>query len=240
MYNPAEIALPQNFMSEHPFDNGELKIRDEQLAPWPRTPEIIRQHIVDYYAMITHLDVHIGRVLTALDETSQADNTIIIFAGDNGLAIGQHGLMGKQNLYDHSVRVPLVISGPGLPQGQRSDALCYLLDIFPTLCDLLDLPIPASVEGKSLAPIINEEQETLRDTLFFAYKHYQRAVSDNRYKLIEYFVEGSRTTQLFDRAEDPWEINNLSADSDYSSHLTRLREELSRWQERVGDPLTDQ
>jgi arylsulfatase A-like enzyme len=95
-----------------------MRIRDEKLAPWPRTPKEIRRHIADYYAIITHMDAQMGRVLSALKETGQAKNTIIVFAGDNGLAVGRHGLMGKQNLYEHSVHVPLIMSGPGIPKGQ--------------------------------------------------------------------------------------------------------------------------
>ncbi|MGH9661029.1 MAG: sulfatase-like hydrolase/transferase, partial [Bryobacteraceae bacterium] len=113
LYDPAKVELPRNFLPRHPFDNGEMEIRDEKLAPWPRTPEVIRRHIADYYAMVSEVDSQIGRVLEALDQTGRASNTIVVFAGDNGLAVGQHGLMGKQNLYEHSVRVPLVIRGPG-------------------------------------------------------------------------------------------------------------------------------
>lgn len=240
MYSPEEISLPENFMPEHPFDNGEMKIRDEKLAPWPRTPEIIRQHIADYYGMITHLDDCIGEILEVLEETGHANNTIIVFAGDNGLAVGRHGLMGKQNLYEHSVRVPLIISGPKMPKGKKSDALCYLLDLFPTLCDLTGLSTPESVEGKSLMPIITGEKKQVRDTLYFVYKDVQRSVRDSRYKLIEYFVKGNRTTQLFDLENDPWEINNLSDDLNYSDHLTRLREELAKWQKKLDDPMVRQ
>jgi arylsulfatase A-like enzyme len=124
MYDPAQIALPPNYMPEHPFDNGDLETRDEKLAPWPRTSEEIRRHIAEYYAMITHLDAQIGRVLKALQETGYAEDTIIVLAGDNGLAIGRHGLMGKQNLYDHSIHVPLIMAGPGVPKGLKSDASC--------------------------------------------------------------------------------------------------------------------
>ncbi len=237
MYDPRKIPVPENFMPEHPFDNGELRIRDEKLAPWPRTPEIVQEHIAAYYAMITHLDDQMGRVLAALQAAGHADNTIVIFAGDNGLAVGRHGLMGKQNLYEHSVRVPLVVSGPGIPKGEQRDAFCYLLDIFPTLCDLTDLPVPESVEGRSLAPVIAGDQPKVRDTLFFAYKDVQRAVREERYKLIQYSVNGARTTQLFDLANDPWEVKNLADDPTHADHLARLREELTRWQREVSDPL---
>ncbi len=239
MYDPSKISLPKNFLPEHPFDNGEMKIRDEKLAPWPRTPEVVRKHIADYYAMITHLDAQIGRVLDALEQSGHAQNTIIIFSGDNGLAVGQHGLMGKQNLYEHSVRVPLVFCGPGIPQGKTSDALCYMHDIFPTICDLAGLPVPSTVEGKSLAPIISGKSRKVRDSVFGAYRNVQRMVREERFKLIEYFVRGKKTTQLFDLASDPWETTNLSSDNRYAETISRLRGELRQWQKKVDDPMAD-
>lgn len=235
MYNPEEIALPKNFLPEHPFDNGELRIRDERLASWPRTPNEIRKHIADYYAIITHMDAQIGRVLRVLNETGGAKNTIIVLAGDNGLAVGRHGLMGKQNLYEHSVHVPLIISGASIPKGQKRDAFCYLLDVFPTLCDLIGVPIPGSVEGKSLAPLVRGRKSKVRGTLFFAYKDAQRGVRDERYKLIEYNIKGKRTTQLFDLQSDPWELNNLADNPTYAAHLKRLRKQLLRWKDELGD-----
>jgi arylsulfatase A-like enzyme len=236
MYDPDAIALPPNFLPEHPFDNGELKVRDEQLAPWPRTPEVIRRHIADYYAAITHTDAQIGRVLDALEQTGHAENTIVVFAGDSGLAIGQHGLMGKQNLYEGGgIHVPLLLRGPGVPRGKRRDGLCYLFDVFPTLCELCDVPAPPSVEGRSLVPTMGDRRRTPREALYFAYRDFQRAVRDNRHKLIEYVVEGKRTTQLFDLQADPWEINNLAADPAHGETLQRLQGELLRLRDEMGD-----
>ncbi len=235
MYNPEDIVLPESFLPEHPFDNGDMRTRDEKLAAWPRTPEEIRKHIAAYYAMITHVDAQIGRVLAALKETGQAENTIIVFSCDNGLAVGRHGLLGKQNIYEHSVHVPLAICGPGIPKGQKRDAFCYLLDIFPTLCELIGISIPSSVEGRSLVPIIRSQQRKVRNTLFFAYKDVQRGVRDRCYKLIEYFVNDKRTTQLFDLQSDPWEIYNLADNPNYVQHLQRLRKELLRWKGQLGD-----
>lgn len=239
MYDPGRIAVPDNFYPIHPFDNGEMVIRDELLAPFPRTPEIVQEHIAAYWAMITHLDVHIGRVLETLEKTGHADDTIIVFAGDNGLAVGQHGLMGKQNMYDHSVRVPLIMCGPGIPAGKRLDALCYLLDVFPTLCDLVDLPVPESVEGRSLAPIIRGEIERVYDSLFFAYRDVQRAVRDERFKLVEYFGAADRVTQLFDLVADPGETANLASAPGMEAEVNRLRAKLAEWQRRIGDPMAE-
>ncbi|MCD6359507.1 MAG: sulfatase-like hydrolase/transferase [Armatimonadetes bacterium] len=240
MYDPGRVRVPDNFAPEHPFDNGELRIRDEMLAPFPRTPEVVQEHIAAYWAMITHLDAHIGRVLDALEATGRADDTIVCFAGDNGLAVGQHGLMGKQNMYEHSLRVPLVLAGPGVPAGESSDALCYLHDLFPTVCDLVGLDVPGSVESRSLAPVLNGERQSNYATTFHAYMDKQRAVRDGRFKLVEYFVDGTNTTQLFDLVEDPREQRNVASDTAYAAEVNRLRAELSAWQREVSDPLLSQ
>ena len=235
MYDLAEIELPENFAGAHPFNNGELHIRDEMLAAFPRTPEEVREHIRDYYAMITHLDAQIGRILQALKERNLLDNTIIIMAGDNGLAVGQHGLMGKQNLYEHSVRVPLIFSGKGIPGNLRSDAAVYLLDIYPTICEMLDLTPPANVEGQSFSPAFKGE-EAGRDCLYLAYKDCQRAISDLEYKLIEYVVNGKHTvTQLFDLGNDPGELNNLAELPEYAGKLTELRQKLEEMGRKWDD-----
>ncbi len=123
------MTLPESFLPGHPFDNGMLKIRDEKLAPFPRTEKVVRKHLADYYAAITHTDAQIGRILDALEKSGKRDNTLIVFSSDNGLAMGSHGLMGKQNVYDHSVHVPLIVAGPGIPKGETRSALCYIYDL---------------------------------------------------------------------------------------------------------------
>lgn len=235
MYDPTRIALPPNYLPEHPFDNGELRVRDELLAEFPRTPDEVRRHLAAYYAMITHADAAVGRIIKTLKDTGQHENTIIVFAGDNGLAVGRHGLMGKQSLYEHSVRVPLVFAGPGVPEGRCSGAFAYLIDVFPTLCDLAGLPVPESVEGRSLAPALRDTAEPVRPFLHYAYRGLQRAVKDRRWKLIEYVVEGARTTQLFDLQSDPWETRNLAGDAALAPEIERLRRELARWRDEMGD-----
>ena len=170
--------------------------------------------------------------MAALDEQGLADDTLIVFAGDNGLAVGQHGLMGKQNCYEHSVRVPLIFAGPGVPEGQRSEAFAYLLDIFPTLCDLTDTPVPDSVEGKSLVAAMRDPAETVRDTLYFAYVSSQRAVKNRTHKLVEYAVrDRRRQTQLFDLVDDPWETRNLVGTPAAAEIVAELRTELLRYRD---------
>jgi arylsulfatase A-like enzyme len=237
MYDPQKIPLPENFMPQHPFDNGEMEVRDEQLAGFPRTPEEVHRHLVEYYAMISHLDAQIGRILEALKKTGQADNTLVIFTGDNGLAVGQHGLMGKQSVYEHSVHVPLVMSGPNIPRGESRDAFCYLMDIFPTVCELTGRPIPNSVQGKSLNPVIRKENERVRHAVYFAYKNCQRALRIGRWKLILYNVKGEKHVQLFDLEEDPWEMNNLADESSPAGRIRELTEILRSLMKQADDPV---
>jgi arylsulfatase A-like enzyme len=229
LYPPKKIDIPPNFMPKHPFDNGEMFIRDENLAPFPRTPEIVREHIAAYYAMITHLDAQIGRVLDALEDSGEAENTLIVFAGDNGLAVGQHGLLGKQNLYDHSVRVPLVFCGPGIPANETQESLCYLLDIYPTLCDMTGLEMPASIEGRSLRPVIKSGTIKIRDSVFLAYTKIQRGIrTDDDWKLICYNNRGMLRTQLFNLRVDPWEKIDLAGLEAHRERQQNLTERLKR------------
>jgi len=240
MYDPEEIELPPNFMGGHPFNTGAIHVRDELLAGFPRTPEETRRHIAEYYAMISHLDSQIGRVVDKLKEKNLLENTIIIFASDNGLALGQHGLFGKQNCYEHSVRVPLIFFGPGLPKGIISKANAYLFDVFPTICGLLNIEVPASVEGKSLIKAMKDSSEMIRNVMYFAYNDNQRAVKKDNYKLIEYVLEGKHVmTQLFNLKEDPWEMSNLAHDPEYKEKLKEMRKNLIQLRDSWDDERTE-
>ena len=237
LYPLDRIPLPGNYMPLHPFDNGEMRVRDELLAAWPRTPDEIRRHLRDYYAVITGLDYHVGRLLAALEGLGLADETIVVFSSDNGLAIGGHGLMGKQSLYEHSAKVPLILAGPGIPRG-GSDALVYLMDLLPTVCELVGVPAPADLDGRSLKPIIQGKTKGVRDTLFYAYRDVQRAIRDDRFKLILYPRINKK--QLFDLANDPDELHDLSGDPIQARRIEQLMARLRQWQRQIGDttPLT--
>ena len=241
MYPDEEIELPPSYMPQHPFDNGHLFLRDEQLAEWPRTPEIARKELADYYAIITHLDAQIGKVIEALKESGQYENTLIVFAGDSGLGVGNHGLLGKQSVYDEDgIHVPFIISGGRAPKkGMRNSAFCYIHDIFPTICDLADVQAPESVSGKSMTPVIMGEKESVRDYTYHAYRTFQRAYRKGDYKLIEYvrapnidkktkreYWTGSRVTQLFNIKNDPWETRDLSWMPEYKERVRTMRKEM--------------
>lgn len=239
MYDINDISLPQNFKPQHEFDNGELQVRDEvRLINKPMNPDELLEHIREYYAMITHVDDRVGMIIESLKTNGYYDNTIIIFAGDNGLAVGQHGLVGKQNLYDHSVRIPLIMCGPGINKSYETDALCYLLDIFPTLCDMLNLDSPSSIEGISFRSLLDSSStEPIRDHIFCAYRNFQRSVRKDNIKLIRYNVDGVIHNQLFDINDDPWELKNLYNDKKYEDIQKKLLHLLTEAQLNYNDPL---
>jgi len=235
MYDPAQISLPANFLPQHPFDNGELKVRDETLLPWPRKPQAVKRHLRDYYAVITALDDQIGRLLSTLDELKMRGKTIIIFSSDHGLAVGSHGLMGKQNLYEHSMKAPLMFAGPGIAPGQ-SDALVYLHDIYPTVCALAGVPDPPGIDGRSLLPIMQGKEKQVRDTVFLAYRDVQRAVRSGPWKLIYY--PKINKFQLFNLSDDPDEITNLAEEPAQADRLKQMQTMLKEQQRLNDDPLT--
>jgi arylsulfatase A-like enzyme len=233
LYDPDALALPANYAPVHPFDNGDLLARDELLASWPRLPEVVRAELADYYGLVTHMDAQIGRILAGLEERGRSERTLVVFCSDHGLSLGGHGLMGKQNLYEDAMRAPLVFAGPGVPQGS-SEALVYLSDVFPTLCELAGVPIPQSVDGRSLVPVLDGRAAGVRDSLFTAYLDAQRAVRDERYKLIVYPEAGE--AQLFDLERDPHELVDLAEHADHAERRGALLELLRAAQVEHGDP----
>ncbi len=240
MYDPQQIPLPPNFMPAPPFDPGTLEIRDEKLLPLPRDPERIRVETARYYGLITHMDEQIGRVLKELEDQKLADRTIVIFASDNGLTLGAHGLLGKQTLYDEGVRVPLMIRHPRLDRaGQTRDALVYLADLMPTLFDWTGVTPPEGIEGRSLNAVYAGRQEQVRDAVFGRYDEKDdprfRSIRTERYKLIRYLKLGRE--ELFDLSKDPYELKDLSEDAAMRSIREDLHRRLCDWQTSQHDPI---
>lgn len=235
LYPPERIAVPANYLPQHPFDQGDREVRDEILAPFPRTREAVQLHRSEYYAHITYMDAQIGSILTALEKSGQARKTYVIFTADHGLAVGQHGLMGKQNLYDHSIRIPLLISGPGIPRGRRIGDLVYQHSLFATTCDLAGVKAPPTVEFPSLADLVQGRGAPKHDAVFSYYRNFQRTVRTPEHKLIVYPEAG--VTQLFDLRRDPWETKNLAPDPASAALKRSLLERLHRFQKELGDDL---
>ena len=235
MYPLENIALPQPFYPEYPFKLGMNRIRDEKLAPFPRTHHNVKVNRQEYYAIITHLDREIGRILERLEASGQADNTYVVFTADHGLGVGHHGLMGKQNLHDHSVRVPFLISGPGIPAGKTIESPIYLQDVMPTSLEIAGAPIDEDVDFKSLLPLISGERKKSYDAVYGGYLSSQRAVTKDGFKLIVY--PGLNEVLLYDLKKDPLETHDLSDDSDYKAKVDELFVELVKLQSELNDDV---
>ena len=235
MYPPSEIKIPDNYMTEHPFDQGDHRVRDELLAPFPRTEEAVQLHRSEYYAIISHADHEIGRILKALEASGKMENTYIIFTSDHGLAVGQHGLMGKQNQYEHTVRMPLIISGPGLERGKKVDEMVYMQSLFATTCDLAGIRIPETVDFGSLQNLMSDNNAKGEEYIFGAYRNLQRMIRSKDYKIIAY--PHINRIQLFDIKKDPHETTDLSNRKEYDKTKMQLFKELIHKQKELGDFL---
>jgi choline-sulfatase len=238
MYPQEQMDVPANFMPENPFKDPmgcPANLRDEKLAPFPRTEYAVRVHRREYYAIISHMDAQVGRILDALDKTGKRENTYIIFTADNGLAMGSHGLFGKQNMFEHSAKVPLIISGPGLPKQKRVDTPVYMQDVMPTTLEMAGREIPLYVQFKSLLPLLRGERTQLYDSIYSAYQRDQRMVRRGDFKLIVY--PKAKATLLFNLKDDPDEIKNLADQPQYAQTVKELFAELERLQQETGDPM---
>lgn len=226
-YDPATIPLPPNFLPEHPFDNGEMRCRDEQLLPVPREPEDVRRMLADYYRYISFLDSQIGRILDALEASPHARNTIVVFAADSGVARGSHGLIGKQNLYElDAIRVPLIVRGPGIPRGKTTDAMCFTYDVLPTLGRMCGVPGPSTSDGIDLRPVLHDPAKAARTEMVFAYRDVQRAIVTPEWKLIRY--PRAERVQLYNLKEDPFEMRNLADRPEQASRVAQLTDRMRK------------
>ncbi len=235
MYPDRTLPVPGNFEKYHPFAFDDMTIRDEQLASWPRTTELIQKSLSDYYAMISHVDEKVGEVIALLKKNGLYDNTIIIYAADNGLSIGSHGLLGKQNLYEECVKVPLIIAGPGIKKNDVSKAYVYLFDLFPTLCSLSGLQAPSEVDGKDFSPVLQGKSTEVRSSMFTAYRNSVRAVRKGEWKLIRY--PDRDLTQLFNLTSDPLEIHNLVEVPKYKDKIKELTGLMKQDQKVSNDTI---
>lgn len=238
-YNRALLKVPENFLPEHPHMEAMgagKSLRDEKLAPWPRTPQAVQLHRQEYYALITHLDEQIGKILADLERTGQADNTYIVMTADHGLACGQHGLLGKQNMYEHSLKAPLLIAGPGIPAGKRIDTPVYIQDFVATALQWAGVPQPAHVDFKSLLPLIRGERTQQYDLIYGAYEmNKQRMVRRDHMKLIHYPAVDKY--EMYDLSQDPHERHNLSESARHADKLKELQADMKSIMQSMDDPM---
>jgi choline-sulfatase len=264
--NSQQPALPVNYLPAHPFHHGHPGLRDEVKVSgvWEKRDErTIRNELGREFACNENIDIQVGRVLDKLEAMGELDNTYIFYTADHGMAIGRHGLQGKQNLYEHTWRVPLIVKGPGIKSGSRVQGNVYLLDVLTTVCDLTGVDAPASSEGISFKPVLEGKQQTVRDVLYGAYcggtKPGMRCVKLGDWKLIKYdVIEGQvRETQLFNLAQNANEFIqqhhdpevttlsgaapsknqvNLAGDARYADKLAEMEGLLLAEMRRLNDP----
>ncbi len=236
-YPRQSIRVPENYLSIYPYAEQigcGPKLRDERLAPFPRTRAAVQLHRQEYYAIITHLDTMIGRILDSLAASGKADNTWIFFTADHGLAVGQHGLFGKQNMYDHSVRVPFIVVGPQVQAGRRIDQAIYLQDVMPTTLALAGVEQPSHVEFQSLLPLLSGA-ESGHGPIYGCYLDLQRSLRTDRYKLIAYPRAG--VVRLYDMRNDPLEQTDLARQGESNSLVADLLDRLIALQREMNDTL---
>lgn len=254
--NPKQPALPINYLPAHPFPHGHPGLRDEVAVSgvWENRDErTIRNELGREFACSENIDDQVGRVVAKLKEMGEYENTYVIYTADHGMAIGRHGLQGKQNLYEHTWRVPFVVKGPGIEAGKRVTGNIYLLDVLATLCDLTGVAAPESNEGTSFEPVLKGEKDTVREVLYGVYcggtKPGMRCVKKGDWKLIKYDVlDGTvHETQLFNLKENPNEflaehgkddpkLVNLAGDPKYADKLAEMEGLLLAEMRRLNDP----
>ncbi|WP_236969268.1 sulfatase-like hydrolase/transferase [Membranihabitans marinus] len=239
LYSLDEIPVPKNFLPEYPWKEGigvGPGLRDEALAPFPRTEYAVKSHIKEYYAIISHLDHQMGLILDKLEASGEMDNTYIFFTADHGLSVGHHGLIGKQNMYDHSMRVPMLVVGPDIEEGKILNQQVYLQDVMATSLELAKIKKPDYVEFHSFADILqNESIPSHYDAMYGAYIDVQRMIRKDGFKLIVY--PKINKVLLFDCEKDAEEMNNLAEDQSYQSLKHELFQALIKKQAEMGDVL---
>lgn len=239
LYPADQIEVPIDFQSEYPEHEkiGCGKgLRDERLAPFPRTERAIQVHRQEYYAIITHMDQQIGRILDKLAAAGLEEETLVIFTADHGLACGHHGLLGKQNMHDPSIRVPLFLKGPGIPAGRTVDTPVYLQDTMATALDVADAGNRTHVAFHSLLPLLRDPAQAPYPAIYGGYLKLQRMVIEDNWKLIVY-PEAQQRLRLYNLAEDPHEMHDLAQDPAQRERIVKLAGRLAELQEVTGDTL---
>lgn len=208
------------------------------------TPEKYQHSVKGYYRMISDIDLEIGKIRTALVEKGIAENTIIVFMGDNGYFLNERQLAGKWLMYDNSLRVPLMIFDPRQNNRQDNSEMALNIDVPATMLDMAGVEIPVTWHGKSLLPIVTGESNTInRDTILvehlWEFEHIppSEGVRTNNFKYLRYINDQSME-ELYDLTIDPLEINNLSQNATYSSQLKTLREKCSELGMIYSDSLS--
>jgi arylsulfatase A-like enzyme len=237
-YGDVSIPVPETAGSEYlerlpdflRSDSTEARLRWQLRFA---TPEMYQTSVKNYYRLLTQVDDVVGEIREALRRRGEEDNTVILFLGDNGFFLGEHGLAGKWYGYEESIRVPLILYDPRLPEAQRGqvrDEIALNVDVAPTLLAAAGLPVPDEMQGRDLMPLIRGEAVVWRDDFLFEHL-FQHAgiprsdgVVEGRYKYLRYIDQEPVYEQLFDLQTDPHETLDVAGDPDHGEVLRRMRE----------------
>lgn len=242
MYPPGDVELPANFHDDL-ADKPAIYRRHKEMLWSQLSPADYRRAIGRYWAMCTMLDDFVGMILRALDETGQAEDTLVIYSSDHGDMAGGHGLFLKGIMpFEETYRVPLVIRWPrGIRDpGRQIDHFVTWNDIGPTLCELASARPLDGAHGRSFAPFLCGEvprdwpAEVFMQFTSTEYYYTQRIINDGRYK---YVFNGFDYDELYDLEEDPGETINLARDPEYDQHIERLCELMWQWCHRAEDVM---
>lgn len=238
-YPLTRIKVPSNFLPMYPYKDEigcPHGLRDEKLAPMPRTKHAIQVNRQEYYAIITHMDLQIGRILDSLEKSGMADNTYIFYSADHGLGVGHHGLLGKQNLYEHSTRVPFIIQGPAIPKGKRIESPIYLQDVMATSLALAGIEKPKHVEFNDILPLaLGKTKKSPYKEIYGAYLNVQRSITKNNIKLLAY--PNVPLLRVYDITKDPEEKKDLAPTQKGKALIKKLFPQLVKLQKKMGDSL---
>lgn len=229
LYDPQKLPLaevrtyPEGAPAYAPQSGGELRQYAGIPESGPLADELQRKLIHGYHAATSYMDAQVGRVLDGLDRLDLAKNTIIVLWGDHGWHLGDHGIWCKHTNYEQAARIPLLISAPGLQAGVKTGAFAESVDLYPTLCELAGLSVPAGLDGRSLRASLRDPAVPSKDHVIHVYPRSPagkgpvmgRAVRTERYRLVEWKKIGaaaeSAELELYDYAADPLEKKNLAA-----------------------------
>jgi len=227
LYARDRIAL-----ADEPADDA-TDIPRAALTYAPGDPQLTaderRQAIVAYYASVSYMDAQAGKVLRAIEALGIADRTVIVFLGDHGYHLGEHGgLWQKNTLFEEAARFPLIVSAPGRRRGASSPAIVEALDLYPTLTSLSGLPASAGLEGRSFAALLDNPAQPFKDAAFTDQRRralFGRSVRTPRWRYTEW-DEGRSGAELYDHDRDPREYRNLAADPAHAAIVAELRARL--------------
>jgi iduronate 2-sulfatase len=244
LYDPSVIELadnpyPPKYAPEYAATSwGELRAYVGIPGKGPLSDEQARQAIHGYWAAISYVDAQIGRLLDELDRLGLRENTVVIFWGDHGWQLGEHGFWCKHTNYEVATRVPLIISVPGQKNpGAKCDRLVEYVDIFPTLSEVCELTLPPGLEGLSFQPLMEQPDRPWKSAAFHVYPRtipghgpaLGHAIRTDRYRLVEWKAkqDGFTEYELYDLQTDPDENVSVAADPHYAEALADLKQRLA-------------